>query len=1686
MTNWTKKSDIKPSFKKILSKFRPGKTVAFVAICLVVVLLVGVSIAWFTSQINLTGSQFSTGTIEVMAYGYDADGALITTIYPEGKIPENDTGSNAPLFDDSDMEASSVSTVYIAIKNTGSLDLKYKLSFSISENLTNSKDMVYLGGYWYSLVNITNQISGGDLAAYASANKAVPCNDTNCATTHTCAEHTNSHNLSELYKYSSSGVINAGSSDMHYYRMDYGVRSGATSNDYSNRNFAVNASIYTSQVGTPDDESAGNGVTRQVSSATDLDNAIKNALPGDTLLLMNDITYNGDLVITKCLNFEAGGRTLTVNGNMIYDFVSTLPLTINLQGKGTIKVLDSGAVGGNFTISAPKSQVELIGGNTAGDLFVGRDLTIDATNEAGSGGCIFSDIVIMDGAGKDAKALFVRSNTRLTVSAGVTLERIEASVQATNIEIQNAGQINHIILSSMFMTEQTNAPQIYIHNYNRIFNIILPTWSEPFKVVDGVCSGNTRIVVSSGGVIDTLTGSAAFGVADIEDEGADLYVEQIEDGLDTGLRVYYRDLPEQTGTSLKQILDAYFAEKNITGDAALKEVYAAIETLEIICRGDKMVTATDVTFIRDSLKSIVTLDMSQAVLQNNALANSAFNNASTLENVSLPKSLQTIGRYAFAGTSIRGISIPATVTSIASYALRDIPFIYIQSYEPCSFELDGHKDKSFFFVPESVIDTYKSASTWSSLATKIYPMAQMADDGVTHVRKLGDGTYEIVNYAGTEPSLVVGKDVTLNGTTLDISSVGENAYRNVTHTFALAFHSSVKNISAYAFNATNVSGEVDFASVKTIGNNAFENCALLMRILDGNSIETIGARAFYGCNRLYEVVLPNIVSVADRSFTYNTSLISITFGEKLKSMGSYMFDNSSNLREITIKAPVASEVTFAENPFSRIESAALQTLRFYVPAGNYAEYCEKIGTEIEISKVKYNCTATICEIGEKVGSHVIDVYYQSAPLASIDLGLFRVRDMGNNTVSISSCTVEAEDISDSSFWSDFDPIPETIDGKTVVRIGPSAYRVMPFSNMSAPSDATLNPWNNNNAVIPSTVKEIGDYAFYASDISVTYLAGVETIGNYAFANTSKLYYVDAPALLTVQSYAFSNSSGLRQLKARSLTTAETYSFSNCTSLLRLYVDDLPVGSSSWLSGTTNLAEVWFAVNENAIPTTNLLTYSSHPKTIMISCGEDSSTDRKMYDADSVLPANVSPYTVRDADGNVLCVLEDMAEYWVTEDSGDSRSGTVMILNHFGKNAITETFNVPGVVNVVKDGNTTQMEVVSIGFAAFRGTEFASNAVSFASTIKTVGDRAFNTSSLGGDINLNKITTVGAYSFSATGMTSVVGNNVTALGERAFSSNSLLKSVVMPRLVTVTSHAFRDCSTLQSVYLEDVTTFQTYAFTNSTKLSNLTINRVLTGSVPAWNTTYSNKTYAIQLYVPTQSVPLYEASSKYDYPINALDTVMSTDEGTYYLVDIGNGWELMSFTPIGEPTALNIPQSHEGKNILTVRLDAFALCTSASSVQLPASFSYYQYGMFNGMTALQNVSVASGSSYYKGVNGVLFTADGEELVYYPKNRTDTSYTVPTGTKLIQSFAFEGATMLESVTVAADVDVIGYKAFEGSGLKAISFLGANAPYLVDGDVFDAETADFVIYVPAGSADAYKVASGFIKYADYITES
>jgi len=115
-----------------------------------------------------------------------------------------------------------------------------------------------------------------------------------------------------------------------------------------------------------------------------------------------------------------------------------------------------------------------------------------------------------------------------------------------------------------------------------------------------------------------------------------------------------------------------------------------------------------------------------------------------------------------------------------------------------------------------------------------------------------------------------------------------------------------------------------------------------------------------------------------------------------------------------------------------------------------------------------------------------------------------------------------------------------------------------------------------------------------------------------------------------------------------------------------------------------------------------------------------------------------------------------------------------------------------------------------------------------------------------------------------------------------------------------------------------------------------------------------------------------------------------------------------------------------KGVTTVGDRAFGVLSQITSIEFPSTITYIGMYSFNGCTKVTNpitipkavtsiganpflripttaINVENGNTAYKSENGVLYTADGKELVTYPVGKTDASYTVLDGTEVIGGYA-----------------------------------------------------------------------------------
>ncbi len=152
-----------------------------------------------------------------------------------------------------------------------------------------------------------------------------------------------------------------------------------------------------------------------------------------------------------------------------------------------------------------------------------------------------------------------------------------------------------------------------------------------------------------------------------------------------------------------------------------------------------------------------------------------------------------------------------------------------------------------------------------------------------------------------------------------------------------------------------------------------------------------------------------------------------------------------------------------------------------------------------------------------------------------------------------------------------------------------------------------------------------------------------------------------------------------------------------------------------------------------------------------------------------------------------------------------------------------------------------------------------------------------------------------------------------------------------------------------------------------------------------------------------------------------------------LDELATGYEdfendcFMSAIPPDTSGAISIPSTLGGKPVTTIGEYAFCTSTNLTEIEIPASVRHIAAGAFRGCRNLKSISVASGNTAYKVVNGLLMTADGKRVVAAPRQLENVS--IPAGVKYIDDFAFFGCEKIVSARIPEGVIGIGMKAFLG---------------------------------------------------------
>lgn len=108
-------------------------------------------------------------------------------------------------------------------------------------------------------------------------------------------------------------------------------------------------------------------------------------------------------------------------------------------------------------------------------------------------------------------------------------------------------------------------------------------------------------------------------------------------------------------------------------------------------------------------------------------------------------------------------------------------------------------------------------------------------------------------------------------------------------------------------------------------------------------------------------------------------------------------------------------------------------------------------------------------------------------------------------------------------------------------------------------------------------------------------------------------------------------------------------------------------------------------------------------------------------------------------------------------------------------------------------------------------------------------------------------------------------------------------------------------------------------------------------------------------------------------------------------------------------------------------EAFANLSNLEKLTLPKSVKTLGSNLFRLTTSLKHVDVEEENESFASVDGVLFSKDKTQLIYYPSQKNDESYKTPKETKELASYSFNKNSYLKKLELNEGLEKIGTFAF-----------------------------------------------------------
>ena len=395
-------------------------------------------------------------------------------------------------------------------------------------------------------------------------------------------------------------------------------------------------------------------------------------------------------------------------------------------------------------------------------------------------------------------------------------------------------------------------------------------------------------------------------------------------------------------------------------------------------------------------RNIVIIDNLEYQLYNDYTAE-VTDYSGTPGNITIPESVTyegysfnvtSISSQAFWGcTSLTSLTIPNSVTSIDSDAFYNCSNLKFVIY-------NGTKTQ---WNAISISNSYNSYLTGAIIKCTDGIIGNGNTVTIDNLKYQlnNDQTASLVGYTASPENLVIPENISYEGYTLNVTSIGEFAFSGCTSLTSITIPYSVTTIDNNAFNGCTSLTSIDYngtvsqwKSIKGYGNvskiikctdgiisngNTVTVDSVKYRLNDdytaevtdysgtpGNitipesvtyegltfKVTSIGSSAFNNCSSLTSVTIPNsVTSIGSSAFSGCTSLASVTIPYSVESIGDNAFNGCSKLKKIEIP----DSVTY-------IGSKAFDGTAFYNTVKNWEDgvlYCGNhlISAKFDVTKI---------------------------------------------------------------------------------------------------------------------------------------------------------------------------------------------------------------------------------------------------------------------------------------------------------------------------------------------------------------------------------------------------------------------------------------------------------------------------------------------------------------------------------------------------------------------------------------------------------------------------------------------------------------------------------------------------------------------------------------------------------------